>query len=221
MRARGALRGIGAALLLGLLSTAPPASAAEPREGRDYTVVVPAMPRPDLAKVVVLDFFSYVCPHCAAFAPALREWEEKLPADVTVDRVAVGLGRQLWLLPAQLYYALRSVNKAQELDAAVFAAIHADHVDFSTTRQVVDWVAGQGIDRASFEAAIGAFSVKSFVARGDQLAGTAQVSGVPTLVIDGRYRVEIDTTGDLVGQLAVVDALIAKARTERGLAPPR
>jgi hypothetical protein len=39
---------------------------------------------------------------------------------------------------------------------------------------------------------------------------------VPTLIIDGRYRVEIDTAGDLGGQLAVVDALIAKARAARG-----
>ncbi len=208
-------------MLLCGLSPAPPASAAEPQEGRDYTVVVPAMPRPDPAKVVVMDFFSYMCPHCAALAPALREWEGKLPADVTLDRVAVGLGRQLWLLPAQLFYALRSVNREKELDAAVFAAIHADHVDFSTTRQVADWVAAQGVDRASFEAALGAFSVKSFVARADQLARTAQVSSVPTLVIDGRYRVEIDTTGDLAGQLAIVDALVAKARVERGPAAPR
>ncbi len=219
MRRRCWLRSF--ALLLGVWSMAPPASAVEPQEGRDYELVVPAMARPDPAKVVVLDFFSYACPHCAVLAPALGEWEKKLPADVMLDRVAVGLGRQLWLLPAQLYYALRSVNKAQELDAAVFAAIHTEHVDFSTVRQVVDWAAGQGVDRAAFEAALGAFSVKSFVARGDQLARTAQVSGVPTLVIDGRYRVEIDTAGDLAGQFAIVDELIAKARADRGLALPR
>jgi thiol:disulfide interchange protein DsbA len=214
---RSSLLGIGPVLLL-WLAAAMPASAVEPQEGRDYTVVVPAMPRPDPAKIVVMEFFSYACPHCATLAPALREWEERLPADAALDRVAVGLGRQLWVLPAQLYYALRSLDKARQLDAAVFAAIHADRVDFSTTRQVVDWVGRQGVDRASFEAALGAFSVKSFVARGDQLARTAQVASVPTLVIDGRYRVEIDTTRDLGGQLAVVDALMAKARADRGLA---
>jgi thiol:disulfide interchange protein DsbA len=218
MQPRSLLRGSGLALLLWLSANAPPAAAVEPQEGRDYEVVVPALPRPDPVKIVVMDFFSYACPHCAAFAPALRSWEEKLPADVTLDRVAVGLGRQLWLLPAQIYYALRAVNQANDLDAAVFAAIHADHVDFSTVRQVVDWAAGQGADRASFEAAINAFSVKSFVARADQLARAAQVSGVPTLIVDGRYRVEIDTSGDLAGQLAVVDALVAKARAERRLA---
>jgi thiol:disulfide interchange protein DsbA len=192
-----------------------PASAAEPVEGRDYELVVPALPRPDPAKVVVMEFFSYACPHCAAFAPTLRSWEAKQPDDVMLDRVAVAVGRQPWVLPAQLFYALRAVDKHEELEAAVFDAIHVERVDFATARQTVDWVAARGVDRAGFEAALGAFSVRSFVARGDQLARSAQVPGVPTLVIDGRYRVEIDSERDLNGQLSVVDALIAKARADR------
>ncbi len=199
---------------------AAPAWAAEPVEGRDYDVVVPALPRPDPAKIVVMEFFSYACPHCAAFAPALKSWEAKLPDDVALDRVAVSVGRQPWVLPAQLFYALRAVGKHEELDAAVFDAIHVERVEFATARQTVDWVAARGVERAAFEAALGSFSVRSFVTRGDQLARSAQVPGVPTLVVDGRYRVEIDTAGDLERQLAVVDALVAKARAERGHAAP-
>jgi thiol:disulfide interchange protein DsbA len=191
------------------------AAAVEPQEGRDYVLVVPALPQPDPSKIVVTEFFSYACPHCAAFAPALKDWEAKLPKDVSLDRVAVAIGRQPWVLPAQLFYALRSMNKSQELDAAVFQAIHVDRVDFATTRQVADWVAAQGVERAAFEAALAAFSVKSFVARGDQLATTARIPSVPTLVIDGRYLVDIDTEGDLDGQLAIVDALLAKVRADR------
>jgi thiol:disulfide interchange protein DsbA len=198
-----------------------PALSVEPVEGRDYERVVPALPRPDPDKIVVMEFFSYACPHCAAFAPALESWEAKLPRDVAVDRVAVAVGRQPWVLPAQIYYALRSLGKAKELDAAVFSAMHAERTDFSTVRQVVDWAAARGVDRAGFEAALGSFSVRSFVTRGDQLARSAQVPGVPTLVVDGRYRVEIETSGDLDGQLAVVDALVEQARADRaGSAQP-
>jgi protein dithiol oxidoreductase (disulfide-forming) len=207
-------RSIGWALLC-LSLCGLPAAAVEPQEGRDYTLVVPALAQPDSGKIVVTEFFSYACPHCAAFAPALQDWEATLPGDVALDRVAVALGRQPWVLPAQLFYALRAIDKSKQLDAAVFRAIHVDRVDFSTTRQVADWAAAQGVERAGFEAALAAFSVKSFVARGDQLATTARIPSVPTLVIDGRYLVDIESTGDLAGQLAIVDALIAKARAER------
>jgi thiol:disulfide interchange protein DsbA len=198
------------------LAFAAPA-AAEPQEGRDYELVVPALARPDESKVVVMEFFSYACPHCYAFAPVLKSWEAELPDDVVLDRVAVAVGRQPWVLPAQLFYALRAMNKHEELDSAVFDAMHVERVDLATTRQVVDWAAAQGVDRAGFEAALGAFSVKSFVARGDQLAKAARIPGVPTLVVDGRYRVGIDTAGDLAAQLAIVDALIARARGDRKL----
>jgi hypothetical protein len=43
---------------------------------------------------------------------------------------------------------------------------------------------------------------------------------VPTLVVDGKYLVQIADNGDFAPQLAVVDALIAKARLERSLAAP-
>lgn len=195
------------------------AQTVEPREGRDYTLVVPALPRPDPAKIVVQEFFSYACPHCFAFAPALKGWEAALPGDVALERVAVALGREPWTLPAQLFYALRSLGQERALDGAVFDAMHLERVDFTTVRQTADWVAARGVDRAAFEAALGSFSVKSFVTRAEQLARSAQVRSVPTLVIDGRYRVAIDAGGDLAGQLKVVDALVARARAERAAVP--
>ena len=107
-----------------------------------------------------MEFFSYACPHCFAFAPALRGWETKQPNDVVLDRVAVAVGRQPWVLPAQLFYSLRAVGKHEELETAVFDAIHVEHAEFATVRQVIDWVAARGVERAGFEAALGAFSVR-------------------------------------------------------------
>lgn len=194
------------------------AQAVEPREGRDYTLVSPALPRADGDGIVVQEFFSYGCPHCFALAPELARWEAMLPDDVALDRVAVALGREPWTLLSQVYYALRSLGKERELDAAVFDAIHVERADFSTVRRLADWVAARGVDRTVFEAALGSFSVKSFASRGEQLARGGQVRSVPTLIVDGRYRVAIDTNGDLAGQLKVVDALVARARAERSAA---
>jgi thiol:disulfide interchange protein DsbA len=217
MQRRNLLRFAALAATMGL--RALKAQTVEPREGRDYTLVAPALPRAEGDRVVVQEFFSYGCPHCFAFAPELARWEGSLGNDAVVDRVAVALGREPWTLLAQIYYALRSLGKERELDEAVFDAVHVARADFSTVRQVADWVAARGVERGAFEAALGSFSVKSFATRGEQLARSAQVRSVPTLVIDGRYRVAIDTTGDLAGQLKVVDALVARARAERRATP--
>jgi protein dithiol oxidoreductase (disulfide-forming) len=205
-----------------LLLTAPvfAASAADPVEGRDYTVIAPTLPVADPQKVVVTEFFSYACPHCFGFAPALKLWEGSKPSDVVLDRVAVSLGRQAWVLPAAIYYTLRGLGKDKELDEALFKAIHVDRVNLFAVEPAVDWVAAQGVDRARFFATLTSFGTEAFIQRGDNLSAAVQLRGIPALVIDGKYMVMINDSGDLVAQMAVVDSLIARVRRERALPSP-
>jgi len=198
-----------------LVCVAATVSGQEPQEGRDYTAVVPAQPTNDPKRVVVTEFFSYACPHCFSFNPSLTIWVNKLPRDVLFERVAVVFGRQPWLKPAQIFYALQSIGKAEELSPAVFGALHVERADFSTDAQIIDWMAAHGVDRDKFAAAFNAFSMRSFVARGDQLAQSGHVRAVPTLMIDGKYTVMIADNADFAAQLAVVDRVIAKARAEK------
>jgi thiol:disulfide interchange protein DsbA len=204
-----------ALLAAALLCSAAAGSGQELRAGRDYIDVVPRQPTADSKRVVVTEFFSYACPHCFSFDPSLTAWEKELPEDVLFERVAVVVGRQPWQKPAQLYYALKSIGKAEELSPAVFRALHLERVDWRTDAQIVDWVAARGVNRDEFAAAFNAFSMRSFMARGDQLAAAHKIRSVPTLVVDGKYALEISDNGDFGAQLAVADRLIAKARTEK------
>jgi protein dithiol oxidoreductase (disulfide-forming) len=199
-----------------LIGVPAAASGQELQAGRDYVAVVPVQPTPDPKRVVVTEFFSYACPHCYSFNPALTSWAGKLPKDVLFERVAVAFGRQPWQKPAQLFYALQSMGKAEELSPAIFRAIHVDRVDFlATDREIIDWVAKQGVDASQFAAAFNSFSMRSFVARGDQRGQSHQLPSVPTLVVDGKYMLPISDTGDFAAQLAVADRIIEKARAEK------
>jgi thiol:disulfide interchange protein DsbA len=64
--------------------------------GKDYTPISPAQPTDDAAKVEVLEFFSYGCPHCADFNPLVTAWAAKLPADVVFKKVPITFGRGAW-----------------------------------------------------------------------------------------------------------------------------
>ncbi len=191
------------------------ASAQELQAGRDYTEVVPHQPTTDAKRVVVTEFFSYACPHCFSFNPSLTVWVSKLPKDVLFERVAVAFGRQPWQKPAQIFYALQALGKAEELSPAVFGALHVERADWQTDAQIMDWVAAHGVNRDEFAAAFNSFGMRSFLARGDQLATAHKLRGVPTLVVDGKYARMIDDNGDFGAQLAIVDRLIAKARAEK------
>jgi len=82
---QGRISGWFAAITLALLAMALPARA-ELVADRDYVAIVPAQISDNPAKIEVLEFFSYGCPHCADFHPLVSRWAEALPSDVVCKK---------------------------------------------------------------------------------------------------------------------------------------
>ena len=169
--------------------------------GKDYTPISPAQPTDDPAKIEVLEFFSYGCPHCSDFHPLISSWAAKLPGDVVLKRVPITFGRAAWANTAKLYYALEATGDLAKLDAAVFEE-----------KAIVEWVARKGVDQKKFSEAFNSFGVMSKVKRGDQLAQAYKIQGVPAMAVDGKYLVGGSGFNEV---LANTDKLIAKARSEK------
>ena len=203
------------ALIAALVIAAAPARAADPVEGTDYQAIRPAVPTSDASKIVVTQFFSYQCPHCYRFEKTFTAWSASLPDDVKVERAAVAIGHAAWIAPAQAYYALGAMKKVPAIDDAFFSAVHRKGKKLTDENSIAAWVAEQGIDRAEFEEAYRSFSVQLQTKRADELSRKVRLPSVPTLVVDGKYLVPIKDDGDFRDQLAVVNALIDRARRER------
>jgi thiol:disulfide interchange protein DsbA len=193
------------------------AAAQDLQSGKDYGVVTPPQKTDDPSKIVVIEFFSYGCPHCNAFNPSLTLWENRLPKDVRLEREAVIFGRQPWQKLAQIYYALQMIGKAEQLTPSIYGALHVERVNWQTDNDIIDWMGAHGVNRDQFAAAFNSFSMRTYVTRGDQLATGYMVRSVPWIIVDGKYARPIsdNANGDFPAQLAVVDQLIEKARAER------
>ncbi|MDR0777327.1 MAG: thiol:disulfide interchange protein DsbA/DsbL [Azonexus sp.] len=180
--------------------------------GKDYTLISPAQPTEDPAKIEVLEFFSYGCPHCADLQPLLGPWAAKQGADVVVKRVPVSFGRAAWGNIARLYYALEITGDLARLDGGVFRAVHKQRLNLYDERNIMEWVAKNGVDQKKFAEAFNSFGVNSKVRRGDQLSQAYKIEGVPALAIDGKYLAGGQSFDEM---LANADKLIAKARSEK------
>ena len=189
--------------------------AAEPVEGKDYFRINPAVPTSDASKVVVTEYFSYQCPHCFTFAKPFAAWSAGLPKDVKADRAAVSIGHASWVAAGQAFYALSAMKAVPAIDDAFFGAIHRERRKLTDEAAIAAWVAGQGIDRAEFEKAWRSFSVQLQAKRAEDQSRKVRLPSVPSLVVDGRYLVPIADDGDFRDQLALVEALIERARRER------
>ncbi len=180
--------------------------------GKDYTLITPAQPSDDPAKIEVLEFFSYGCPHCSDFHPLISAWSAKLPTDVVFKRVPITFGRAAWANIAKLYYTLETTGDLAKLDGDVFKAIHGDRINMFDEKTLTDWVVKKGVDPKKFADTFNSFGVMSKVKRGDQLAQAYRIQGVPAIAVDGKYLVG---GKDFTEQLAISDKMIAKARSEK------
>jgi len=184
-------------------------------EGRDYQRIVPAHSTEDPNRIVVTEFFSYQCPHCFAFSQPFKQWSQRQPKDVLCRREAVAIGHEAWEPSARTFYALQSLQKLDAVDDALFGAIHREGIPLASERQLSGWLANHGVPEQQFKAAYSSFGVDMRFKQGSQRAIAAKLPSVPTISIDGKYLVEIASNIEFAKQLAVVDALIAKARSEK------
>ena len=198
---------------LWVLSAAPAFAQAE---GTDYRVLAPAQPTQSPGRIEVLEFFSYACPHCAEFAPILGTWKATLGKDVVFRKVPVGFDRPPWINMQRAYYALLATGDLERLDARLFVAIHEQHLPLFQEQALFDWVGKNGGNAEKFAAAYTSFGINNQTVQADKMAEDFQITGVPTMAVDGRYVALGDSFTEI---LANTDKLIAKVRAEHAAAP--
>jgi protein dithiol oxidoreductase (disulfide-forming) len=196
------------------LSLAGAAGAQAP--GKDFVPINPPQPPQVPGKVEVIEFFSYMCPHCASLQPSLAAWLKRKPADVEFRRVPA-VFQESWLPLAQLYYTLEAMGLVDKLHHDVFAAIHTQKLKLQDPKVLGEWIASKGVDRQKFNDTYNSFSVRSLAKRAVDTAGRYKIEFTPALVVDGRYMTgpSMTATGNAIDYdrfFKVVDQLIAASR---------
>ena len=206
-----ALLASGASASLLFASTGARAETPVPGEGRDYSRIDPPQQPSNASKIEVLEFFTYACPHCAAFEPIVGPWAHTLPADVAFRRVPVNFLFNAENF-ARTYYSLETIGMVDAMQPKIFNAVHVDKQRLDKPEEVAALVAKNGGDGAKFLAAFKSFSVATSVARARKIQADYKVEAVPTLTIQGRYYTSPSQAGGGPQSLAVADALIDMAR---------
>jgi thiol:disulfide interchange protein DsbA len=187
------------------------AHAQEIEAGKQYTELSNPVPVSETGKIEVVELFWYGCPHCYAFEPTLNAWAQKLPQDVSFKRVPAMFGG-VWNVHGQVFVALEAMGVEQKVHDAVFAAIHKEHKKLATPEEMADFLADQGVDRDKFLSTYNSFAVKGQVEKDKKLAMAYQISGVPTMIVNGKYRFDLGSAGGPDQALQVADFLIQKER---------
>jgi thiol:disulfide interchange protein DsbA len=211
---------LAACLVASTLAGSAGASPTDPKDGVEYVTL--AQPQPTQAtgkKVEVIEFFMYHCPHCNALEPSFEQWVKKQGDKIALRRIHMASGPND--PEAHLYLTLEALGKLDEMHAKVFRAWHVEGKRLNTDEAIIDWVSKNGIDRTTFLNAWNSFGVMTKLRRAPQLLDTYKVTGVPAVIIDGKYQTSPSVVYNSVktsneaqlfpATLQVMDALVARA----------
>lgn len=181
-----------------------------------YEVIQPPLNTATPDQVEVIEFFWLGCPHCYSFEPTIEAWAEDKPENVVFVREAPPLNRS-WENHSRAFYAAQALGHEDEFVAAMFEAIHEKRQPMRDPNKIADLAETVGMDRDKFLSAMKSFAVQTKMNRAIQLAQGAGLTGVPSVVINGKYRTGAQLAGGNAGIIDVIDETIAMEKQAMGL----
>ena len=185
-------------------------------EGQQYHRLVPTQPTIGGAdKIEVAEFFWYGCGHCYEFESHINPWSAGLPVNARFVRVPA-TWNPLVNLHAQLFYTEEAlVNMGKIADpvafrAAVFNEYHRRGNRMTSQAAIQEVFARYGVSADDFNSTWSSFEVAQKLRVAKDLARRYAITGVPAMVVNGKYRSGKTDTGTYPVLLDVVDELVAR-----------
>ena len=203
-----------AALVTGQRAWAQESSAAveqaqpEYEEGVHYHQLPVVVAPEDPDRIEVAEVFSYACIHCYTFDPILEQWRDQLPDDVSFRRVPA-IFNETWALLARMYYAAELLGVGEPMHMPLFEAIHKRGVDIRRPELAEELFRSEAqVSAEDFKNAMESFGVATRLRQADTQGRMYRVTGVPTLIVNGKYRIGSGGAGGYEEMLRIADFLI-------------
>lgn len=211
--------------LILITGAAAAADSAKWVEGRNYFLIVPARPTGlPAGKIQVTEVFSYACPACNQFQPYIAKLEHSVPSNAVINFVPASFNpAEDWPMFQLAYVTAQALGVADKAHDAMFEAVW-------TTGELATTDSAGGLkphmpsieDAARFYQKQAAVPVAKFLATSKSFGVDSQVRldeeairqfGVdrtPTLVVNGKYRLTVESAGGPDGLIELVNWLVAK-----------
>ena len=180
-------------------------------QGQDYVELSNPQPTSSGDRIEVLELFWYGCPHCYHLEPYLKDWATSKPDDVEFVRMPAILGKR-WELLAKAYYTAELLGVVDKTHTALFDAIHKDDRKFNDETALRDFFVEQGVSAEDFKNTFNSFAVNVKVNNAKQMSRRYALTGVPTVIVNGKYSTSPGLARGNEGVIKVMNYLVEKER---------
>jgi protein dithiol oxidoreductase (disulfide-forming) len=185
-------------------------------EGRHFHRLVPTQPTVGGSdKIEVAEIFWYGCNHCLAFEPHVNRWAASKPTNVRFVRIPA-MWNPLVKLHGQLYYTeevLAKNGKIEDPEAfheAVFNEYHRRGNHLTSENAIQALFERHGVSAEDFQTTWKSFEVAQKMRVAEDLARRYSITGVPAVVVNGKYRTGGAEAGGYPELLKAITELVAR-----------
>jgi thiol:disulfide interchange protein DsbA len=219
--------------LVGLLAGALPLqvlAAASWTEGVQYSRIQQSEPTAlPAGQVEVTEVFSYGCPYCNAFVPTADAIKASLPPNAKMDYLPASFSTaEDFPMFQRAFFTAQALGMADRMHDAMFDAVwktgelaienpqtHQIRNPLPTLADVARFYQRHtGIPAAKFLATAHSFWVESKIANCDALVRAYQVDGTPCIIVNGKYRVNMQALHSYQEVVQLVDWLVQQERRD-------
>jgi thiol:disulfide interchange protein DsbA len=125
--------------------------------------------------------------------------------------------RKNWIPAAKAYYALKTLDLDYKLHEKLFEAIHKDKtLNPADPKALVNWIVLNGkLDKAEVDSAFNSFSMNAKLSRSLKMFKAAGATGVPSIIIDGRYLTSSTMAGGEQNTIDLMNYIIDNVRKDK------
>ena len=165
----------------------------------------------DPSKIEVTEVFWFGCNHCYALEPYIARWKRDIPLDVTFIK-SPATWNDMLKTHATIYYTAKALGIEQQFVPAAFNTIQNEGKMLTGNTELEYYFRGFDVQKDRYKAVSTSFGVRNAVDQADKKMKEWKVTGVPSLVVNGKYKVAASRSVRTDELFEVVDFLIEKER---------
>lgn len=142
----------------------------------------------DPSKVEVIEVFWFGCNHCYALEPYITRWKKDMPEGVNFSK-SPATWNEVLKTHARIYYTAKALGIEQQFIPATFNTIQNEKRMLTGNSELEYFFKGFGIDKEKYKSVTKSFGVTNAVDQADKRMRQWDISGVPALIVNGKYRV--------------------------------
>jgi thiol:disulfide interchange protein DsbA len=195
-------------------------------EGKNYFRITRPQPTSVPAgKVEVMEVFSFGCPACNAFQPIMKQIKASLPPNAQVVYLPASfIPTEDWPMFQRAFFTAQALGIEEKTHDAMFNAVWVTGelaaID-PTTHRIKDTIPTiedaakfyqrtAGVKAATFVETSKSFGVEAKMKMADAEIGAAEALSTPTIIVNGKYRLQAQTAGGIDQMVQLIKYLVAQ-----------